>query len=167
MNREIGIPPKFIVCRDDQNLSLSWRWFRWPLIILPAFTLGLILFQDDNPFSLWPVLVVAAYFLIVPATNSTTIRISPSLLQKSHGPLPFPFFRSRKIDVGTIAKVEVRYRSGYVKNTPGGTTKKASGYTYDVGIRLRDNSFIPFFSSTEKSVIDFLEEEIKKYITAS
>jgi len=137
----VAIPENLRVEELGRDLRISWRWFRWPIIMLVPFCIAWnsflvgwysMAFSGDGPpgafklvFLIFPIGHVAVglgllYACLVGILNRTTIEIARNEISVRHGPIPAG--RNRTIPVGEIIQLYVKREQNLRnKNSPHGS----------------------------------------------
>ena len=147
----VTIPENLRVEELGRNLRISWRWFRWPIVMLVPFCIAWnsflvgwysLAFSGDGPpgafkiiFLIFPIGHVAVgigllYACLVGLLNRTRIDIARNEIRVHHGPIPAG--RNRVIPVGEVSQLYVKHEHNVSsKNAPLGSyslvAKLASG----------------------------------------
>ncbi len=146
----IPIPERFTVSHADNDLMVSWRWFRAVHVVLLFFVVtwdGFLVFwyfgslasEAGVFFQLFPIVHVAVglgltYIVLAGFANRTTIRAQAGTLRVHHGPLPWR--GNRTIASATITQL---YVAEVVReHTDNDTNRVTITRTYDLCAMLDD-----------------------------
>jgi hypothetical protein len=124
----VTIPEDLQVEEFGRDLRISWRWFRWPIVMLVPFCIAWnsflfgwysMAFSDFGPsgtfalvFMIFPIGHVAVglgliYACLVGILNRTKIEIARNEISVHHGPIPAG--RNRTIPVSEIDQLYVKH----------------------------------------------------------
>ena len=144
----VAIPENLRVEELGRDLRISWRWFRWPIVMLVPFCIAwnsflvgwysLVVSGDGPPgafkliFLIFPIGHVAVglallYACLVGIFNRTVIEIARNEMSIQHGPIPAG--RNRTVPVGEISQL-------YVKQAHGVSNKGSSQGVYPLVAKL-------------------------------
>jgi predicted RNA-binding Zn-ribbon protein involved in translation (DUF1610 family) len=167
-------PREVQVQKKGQTLSLSWRWFRWPIVFLIFFCIAwdsFLCFWYATALSthmgamgwfmvIFPIAHVAVgvgltYYTLASLFNRTTVRLDRETFSVQHDPVPWP--GEVKVAVGELEQL---YCKEKVNRSSDGDSR-----SYKLCAVLKNGRQIDLVSNLESpDIASFLEQQIENWL---
>ena len=167
-------PREVRVQKNGQTLSLSWRWFRWPIVFLIFFCIawdsflcfwysmalstdlgGMNLIMIIFPIAHVAVGVGLSYYTLASLFNRTTVRLDRKRFSVQHDPVPWP--GEVKVPVGELEQL---YCKEKVNRSSDGDSR-----SYKLCAVLKNGRQIDLVSNLESpDIAAFLEQKIENWL---
>jgi hypothetical protein len=167
-------PQQVRVQKKGQTLSLSWRWFRWPIVFLVFFCIAwdsflcfwysMALSTDMGGMNLimvvFPIAHVAvgvglSYYTLASLLNRTTVRLDRNTFSVQYDPVPW--LGEVKVAVGDLEQL---YCKEKVSRSSDGESRE-----YKLCAVLKNGRQIDLVSNLEApDIAAFLEKQIENWL---
>ena len=175
-NKNVPIPAKFQIEENYDELTISWKWFTWGILVLIPFCIAwnsFLIFWYSTAlgfdvgegapsliFIIFPIGHVAVgvgltYTLFAFLFNSSTLSVRRSLLSVKHGPIPW----RGQHEISTL-DIKQLYCTEKITHNDNSTTSR-----YHVHVLLRDGRDLKLLSGlTELQEALYLEHKIETHL---
>jgi predicted RNA-binding Zn-ribbon protein involved in translation (DUF1610 family) len=167
-------PQDVRVQKKGQTMSLSWRWFRWPIVFLVFFCIawdsflcfwysmalstnlgGMNLIMIIFPIAHVAVGVGLTYYTLASLLNRTAVRLDSKTFSVQHDPVPW----SGEVEV-PVGDLEQLYCKEKVSHSSDGDSR-----SYKLCAVLKSGRQIDLVSNLESpDIAAFLEQQIENWL---